>query len=223
LISWVLMPLFARAAAVSEAELCSMVRRSLELVLVLAIPVALLMGLGAEVWIGIVFGPAFAPAAMALRVLSSVFLLMYISIIFWCALTMMNRTWGLTAVFIGGLVVNPSLNFAFISPAIARFGGGGGGAACAMATLGTEVAVVAPMLYMLGRRVIDRRLVRVTATCLAICVAVVAIDRLSITTLGRARLILDGALYVVLVLAGRAVTIRDLKGWMRLARHKSEA
>src|SRR6185503_11222380 len=70
LISWVLTPLFARAAAASEAELCLMVRRSLDFILTVAIPVSLMMIVGADVWIKLLFGAKFAPAASALRVLA---------------------------------------------------------------------------------------------------------------------------------------------------------
>jgi O-antigen/teichoic acid export membrane protein len=223
LISWVLMPLFARAAAVSDEELCSMVRRSLELVLVLAIPVGLLMALGAPLWIRVVFGPAFAPAVLALQVLSGVFIFMYLSIIFWCALTMLNRAWGLTAIFVGGLIVNPTLNLLLISPGLARYGNGGGGAACALATLGTEIAVVGPMFFMLGRRAVDRRLIRVTATCLAVAALIIIVDRMVAFRLGNARIVLDGAIYVVAVFAARAVTVSDLMGWVRMAKDRGGA
>src|SRR5690606_33261472 len=56
LIAWVFMPLFARAYHRSEDEFLGMLRRALEGVLVVAIPVTLLIGLGAEFWIAIAFG-----------------------------------------------------------------------------------------------------------------------------------------------------------------------
>jgi O-antigen/teichoic acid export membrane protein len=222
LISWVLMPLFARAAEVSEEELCSLVRRSLELILVLAIPLALAMALGAPLWISIAFGSKFAPAALALRLQAGVFVLMYVSIITWCALTMLNRAWGMTVIFVGGLVVNPTLNLLLIGPGLAHYGPGGGGAACALATFGTEVGVVGPMLVMLGRRAVDARLLRVTATCLAVCAVIVALDHVLSAHMGYVRLIPEGLLYVVLVLVFRAITIEDLAGWVRIAKRRVE-
>lgn len=222
LISWVLMPLFARAAEVSEEELCSLVRRSLELILVLAIPLALAMALGAPLWISVAFGAKFAPATLALSFQSGVFVLMYVSIITWCALTMLKKTWSLTMVFVGGLVVNPTLNLLLINYGLKHWGPGGGGAACALACFGTEVGVVAPMLIMLGRRIVDARLLRVTATCLGVSAIIVGVDRLLGRHLGYERLIPEGLLYVVLVFVFRAITIDDLAGWVRIAKHRVE-
>jgi len=217
LISWVMMPLFARAAAQSADELCSMVRRALELILTLTIPVALMMALGSELWIDVVFGEAFAPSALALRVLAPVFVVMYISIVCWCALTMLNRTWTLAAIFASGILVSPVLNLLLIGPALQHLGNGGGGAACATATLGTELCVVTPMLLMMGRRLADRRLLGMLGKTLLGVLLVVVFDALVRESLGALRLPLDLALYCGFVLATRAVNVKELVAWVRLS------
>ncbi len=217
LISWVMMPLFARAAAVSEDELCSMVRRATELILALTIPLALIMAVGADVWIGLVFGQAFAPSALALRLLAPVFVVMYISIVCWCALTMMNRTWTLTVIFASGILISPALNLLLIGPGLSHFGRGGGGAACATATLGTELCVVTPMLLMMGRRLADRRLLSMLGKSLAGVVLVVLVDRLLAPWLGAWRIVPDVLLYVAFVLVTRAVVVTELVNWTRMA------
>ncbi len=219
LISWVMMPLFARAAAVSDDELCSMVRRALELILTLTIPVALLMALGADLWIRLVFGAAFAPSALALRVLAPVFVVMYISIVCWCALTMLNRTWRLAAIFASGIVVSPVLNLLLIGPGMALLGKGGGGAACAAATLGTELCVVTPMLLMMGRRLADARLVGMLVKTMLGVLMVLIFDSLTKHTLGVARLPLDIGLYACFVLFTRAVNVSELVAWTTMAWH----
>lgn len=226
LISWVMMPLFARAAAVSENELCSMVRRALELILTLTIPVALMMAVGSELWIAVVFGDEFAPSAMALRVLAPVFVVMYVSIVCWCALTMLNRTWTITAIFASGIVVSPALNLLLIGPGMELLGQGGGGAACATAMLGTELWVVTPMLLMMGRRLADARLLGMLGKSLAGVGLVVLFDALTREHLGALRLPLDAALYLGFVLATRAVNVRELVEWTQMAlrsRHEPQA
>jgi O-antigen/teichoic acid export membrane protein len=217
LISWVMMPLFARAAAQSQDELCSMVRRAMELILVLTIPIALAMAVGAEVWIGVVFGAEFAPSVTALSILAPVFVIMYISIVCWCALTMMNMTWKLAFVFASGIVVAPLLNYLMIRPGLALLGNGGGGAACAAATLGTELCVVTPMLIMLGRKMMDTRLLTIIAKTMAGVALVVVLDALLKPHLGPWRLLPDAAAYVAFVLLTRAVDVRELKEWIQIA------
>jgi O-antigen/teichoic acid export membrane protein len=217
LISWVMMPLFARAAAVSESELVSMVRRALELILTLTIPVALIMALGAELWIGIVFGAEFAPSALALRVLAPVFVVMYVSIVCWCALTMLNRTWALTAIFASGIVVSPLLNTLLIERGMAAFGPGGGGAACATAMLGTELWVVTPMLLMMGRRVADTRLLKMLGKSALGVALTVTFDVITRPHLGLLRLPLDAVLYAAFVLGTRAVNVAEIVEWTKMA------
>src|SRR4029079_11075896 len=56
LITWVMVPLFARAAAVSHDELTALARRSAELILTGVIPLALMMAAGSDVWIRIAVG-----------------------------------------------------------------------------------------------------------------------------------------------------------------------
>jgi O-antigen/teichoic acid export membrane protein len=217
LISWVMMPLFARAAAVSEEELCSIVRRALELILTLTIPVALMMALGSHVWVTLLFGDAFAPASKALAILAPVFVAMYVSVLYWCALAMLNRTWTLTAIFATGIVVSPVLNLLLIGPGLRWFGPGGGGAACAFATLGTELCVLTPMLFMMGRRMLDPRLLGMLGKTLAAVAATVLLDSVLKDHLGPVRLVLDAAFYVGFVLATRAVDVREMIEWTRMA------
>jgi O-antigen/teichoic acid export membrane protein len=226
LISWVLIPLFARAAAASAAELSLMVRRSLEFILTMTIPVSLMMCVGADIWIKILFGANFAPAAMALRVLAVANLMMYVSIVCAYALAVSNLPWRMSAVFASGMLVNPVCNLLLIKPCLA-LGLGGGGAACATATLVTEIGVVTSLLTMLGRRVLNARLVSRAVKNLAVAGGVVALDALVLRPWGWVRLPLEAAIYLVLVLAIKAVDIRELASSIRMViqqrRNKSSA
>jgi O-antigen/teichoic acid export membrane protein len=209
LIGWVLMPMFARAAARSRAELDEQVRRALELILSVAIPAGLMIHLGADVWVHLMFGAAFAPAAKALRVLAPMFVIMYVGIIYSIALVMLERAWALVVIALGGLAVNVVLNMILIRFSMRVFGAGGGGMGCSIAMLSTEVFVTSAMLALLGRGGFDRRSVVSIAKSLASCAAVLVVDHFA-RPLGYGRLALDAALYAALVLGTGAVRIREV-------------
>jgi O-antigen/teichoic acid export membrane protein len=217
LISWVLIPLFARAAKASEDELCSIVRRSLEFILTLTIPVALIMVADADILIRLAFGSAFAPATLAMRLLGVAHLLMYVSIVCAYALAVLKITWPMSFVFVSGMFVNPTCNLLLIRPSLAYGGPGGGGAACASATLITEIGIVIALLSLLGKRAVDRQLgvhVFKQAGC-----AVVAglIDYFALRQLGPVRMVLTGIIYVALVLVTKAADVNGMITWVRTA------
>lgn len=208
LIQWVLMPAFARAAARSHDELFTRLRSSAGLILGLAIPAALMVFLGADLCVQLVFGAAFAPAALALRILSATFVVTYVALIYAISLLMIERPWTLTAISVVGLGVNVGLNLLLVPPSLRYFGEGGGGAGCALAMLGTEVFVTSAMIATVGRRAFDRRNLGMIARSLAACALTVVVDRLT-RPLGWARLLLDGAVYAVVVVATGAVNLRE--------------
>jgi O-antigen/teichoic acid export membrane protein len=209
LIGWVLTPMYARAASRSSEELFGQIRRSMELILTVAIPASLMINLGAEVWIWIIFGAKFLPAAPALRVLATMFVLTYVAIVYSQALIMQERAWALANISIAGLVVNVGLNLLLIRYAMANFGPGGGGTGCALAMLGTEIFVTTCMLILVGKGAFDRRSVLAIAKSLAAYLVVSLVHTL-LASLGPARLVLDAALYLAIVLATGAVRPREM-------------
>jgi len=194
-----------------------MARRSLEFILTLIIPVSLMLVVGADVWIHIVFGPAFLQAEAALRILAVAHLLMYVSLVCAYALAVLNFTWRMSAVFVSGMVINPVCNAFLIKPALALEGAGGGGAACATATLLTEIVIVGALLGLLGRRTFDAELIVRVSKSLAAAIAVAALDTFLLKPLGPARLLLDAAIYVTLVLVTGATDVRGMVNWTRMA------
>jgi O-antigen/teichoic acid export membrane protein len=174
------------------------------------------MCVGADVWVHILFGPNFAPAALALRVLAVANLLMYVSIVCAYALAVSNQPWRMTAVFAGGMLVNPACNFLLIRPSLS-FGLGGGGAACATATLVTEVGVVVPLMAMLGRRVLGARLVVRALKNFAVAGGVIVLDSYWLRPWGWKRLPLEAVIYCALVLLIGAVNLRELVDSLKMA------
>jgi O-antigen/teichoic acid export membrane protein len=144
-----------------------------------------------------------------LRVLALMFVLTYVAMIYANALVMLERPWILTSISIAGLVVNVTLNLLLIRYSMDRFGLGGGGTGCALAMLGTEIFVTGSMVAFLGRRAFDRRGTIAIAKSLAACAVVWVIHR-SLASIGPLRLIVDGAVYLLLVLATGALRLRDM-------------
>lgn len=216
LIGSVVLPLFSRVAARSRAELDNVMRRSLEVILMIAIPASLALGLGADVWVRIVGGPDYAPAALALRVLAPVFVLTYVAMICADCLYVEGKSWRVTWVCLGGLAVNVTLNATLIRPMLAALGPGGAGVGAAVATIGTEVFTCCLFTLAIGRRVLDRRLVSTVARLAAVCAAVIVLHRLC-AFLGPARLALDAAAYAGLALLTGAVRVGEIREFVSSA------
>src|SRR5690606_34225969 len=109
LIPWVFMPLFARAYHRSEEEFLRLLRRAVEGLLVVAIPITLMIGVGADFWIYIAFGESFANSTLPLVILAPIFVATYLAMLLSTALIITNRAWQLTSVSIAGICVQPIL------------------------------------------------------------------------------------------------------------------
>jgi O-antigen/teichoic acid export membrane protein len=224
LIGWVLMPMFARAAARSREELYLQVSRSMELILTVAIPASLMVNLGADLWIRLFFGAEYLPAATALRVQAVMFVLTYVAIVYAITMIMLERQWAFTWISVGGLVVNVALNLTLVRFSVRALGVGGGGAGCAVAMLGTEIFVVTCMVIATRGGAVTRSNILFVAKCL-VAYGAVAIAHVLMSGLGHVRLVVDAALYVSLVVAMGAVRPRELVKNARLAlqRPRSDA
>lgn len=225
IIGWVAMPLLSRALARGREEYERLRCRILELVLIVAIPTSLAIGLGADVWLRIISGPRFDEAALALRILSPIFVLIYVSIISAISLILEGRAWTVTIISMVGMVVNPLLNLAVIRPALELFGPGGAGAGAAGVQFLTEGTVAVVMFTIIGRRAFDARTVRMLWRTLVAVALVIGLDRLVATSTslhGFLRLVLDGAAYAALVVALRAVDVQETFRFAKAAFKKQE-
>jgi len=152
-----------------------------------------------------------------LRVLAIVTLLTYVSIVAAYALAVLNFTWRMSLTFLGAMLLNPTCNFLLIRHMLTKLGPGGGGAACATASLITEVAILISLLTALGPRTVDRRLMVSATKSIVAAAAIVTIDHILLRPMGPVRLAVDAGVYVVLILASGAFDFRGLLGLARSA------
>lgn len=222
MVAGVVAPLFARTLAKSLDEYGQVLRRTLELVLTLAFPASLAILVGADFWTRLLLGHQYAASAWALSILGPSFLLTYVAVIVATALNLSGGEWTVTVTSLLSLVLNPALVLALVSLS-PSWGVGGGGAACAMAAIATETVVLVAMFWRIGHLALDARLVkRVVKTTLA-CAAVYAVDRLLLSPLGYARLLVDAALYAGLVLGSGAVSVKETLGFVKALKARRAA
>ena len=204
LLGWVLLPLTARAESRSSDELTTLTRRAMMLVLTVAVPITLMLGLSADVIVSTLFGSAFTPATLSLRVLAPTFVLTYVGIVSSGALIGQGRSWTVTVILLSGLVLSPLMNWLLIPRTLAALGAGGAGVGAGIALNVTEAFNATALTIALGNRAFDRR-ARLTLVKMALaCVIVVAVDRLALSGYGASRLVADALLYTALVTLWKA-------------------
>ncbi len=227
LLAGVMMPLLARAREADLVEYNRLIKRSLELVLTVAVPMSVALGIGADVLISLMVGDAYAPATLSLRLLSPVYLFIYVSIISAVVLQLEDKAWTLAVMSLIGLVVNIAANLVLIGPAIDRYGASFGGAACALVQILTEAGIAIAMVAMMGRRSIDGRTVRMLLKTVVVCVAVVVLDqtlRQRVPSLpGLLRMVVNGAVYLTGVIVTGAVNPREMLAFAKQAFRRKSA
>ncbi len=219
-IGWVLMPFYARALHRSAEEMERALARSVELILAIAVPGSLLIVLGADLWIRIMFGAAFAPASTPLRIMSPVFVLTYVATVNAIGLILLGRGWTVTKVSLMGVVLAPTLALVLIPFGASHLGGplhlGGAGAGAALANLATESCVTIAMTTLIRFKTFDRTGLVLLGRTAVVCALVIAIH-ISLSSLGHVRLIADALAYVALAIALRAVRWREMLDFARTA------
>ncbi|MBS1152531.1 MAG: polysaccharide biosynthesis protein, partial [Myxococcaceae bacterium] len=227
LLAGVMMPLLARAKDADPIEYSRLIKRSLELVLTVAIPISLAIGIGSDVLIKVMIGDAYAPATLALRLLSPVYLFIYVSIISAVVLQLEDRAWTLAVMSGVGLVVNMVANLVLIGPAIDRYGASFGGATCALVQIVTEAGVAITMVAMMGRRSLDGRTVKMLLKTALVCAGVIALDltlRQRLPQLpGLLRMVINGLAYLTGVVVFGAVSPTEMLAFARQAFRRKRA
>lgn len=218
LLAWVLIPLLARAEARSDDGLAQLTQRTMSMVLAVAIPITLVLALGADIIVHILFGAAFEPSTLSLRVMAPVFVFTYIAIVASSTLIGQGRGWVATSVLSIGIVLSPVLNWLLIPRGLALFGPGGAGVGAAAALNMTEAAIAFSMTLLLRNPVLDRSGRIMLLKTFIICALVIAMDRLVLQAFGIPRVVADVVVYVLLVVVWKAADYQALLSLMRRAR-----
>ncbi len=223
IMSGVLIPMMSRAKARNEEDFYRILRRGLEAVIVVSLPLTLILGLGAEYWIHITIRDKFLPAADSLRWLAPTFVFAYANVLLWLALMILDRSWTITIVSIAGLVLLPIL-IVIAVPLFAPIGPGGAGMGVAIALSTRELVVLVVFLAFLGQKALDRRGLASAVKSLAICVVVATADHFFAHALvPPLRLAADAALYAALALVFGLIALSDLKAVLKMLKDRKNA
>ncbi|MCL2777906.1 MAG: oligosaccharide flippase family protein [Polyangiaceae bacterium] len=223
IMSGVLIPMMSRAKARSTDEFYKILRRGFEGVFVISLPLTLLLALGAEFWIHITIKDAFLPSTGSLIWLAPTFVFAYANVLLWLALMILDRSWTIMFVSIGGLILLPVFIMIAV-PITSPLGPGGAGMGVAMALSLRELVVILVFLGFLRSRALDRRGAMSTLKSLGICVIVSIIDA-QIRHVGMhpaLRLSVDVLLYGALAIAMGIVRLRDVKAVMKLVKNRKQ-
>lgn len=209
IIGWILLPLSSRVGERSREEMLHVFRRAMDALLAIAFPIALTLGLGADVITRLAFGEAFEPAARSLRLLAPAFVLTYITMLEASVLVRIDRGWVLTAIVLSTMVISPLLNVWLIPLGLSMYGAGGAGVGSSVAQLITEGYSVIAMTIVLRGHVFDRtttvHLVKTT-----VAAGVVSGAHVVMAPLHGWRYPLDALLYLTIVIGWDAI---DLRAW----------
>ncbi len=229
LIQWVVLPMAARAAERSRNDFAELVKRSFQWVLCAGVPLSLLLGLNADILISTAL-PDFTPSIPALRILSGVIALAYVSMLGATLLIADGRSWRVVRITFLTIAIDACMNLYMIKhgwmwwgrgDGALKEGGAGVGAAISLVT--AEVIGASFMAYELRRvvrRISDAPARRAVGSMLACCVGVILVD-IAARPLGYLRPLLDLVATVgLLTLAG--VIRRDwyVMAWRRGTRRK---
>jgi O-antigen/teichoic acid export membrane protein len=209
LLSWVLVPSTARAAARSDRERDQMIAGALRLSLLVGVPLAAAVHVAAPWVVQLLFGAAYAPAAPVLRIMAPTVGLAYISTVCAIGLIQRGRTWTVAGISSAGLVVTVLLSALLIPYGARALGPSGGAQGAALATLGTEIVVTIALAALSRRAWLETRLLR-TASALAGGVAAVALTMRFAPAPGLAASVLAAAAFLAAVLAMGGVDRHDV-------------
>ncbi|HEY3775524.1 MAG TPA: polysaccharide biosynthesis C-terminal domain-containing protein [Solirubrobacteraceae bacterium] len=160
------LPRLVGAFASGHRELTKAARTPVELILAISVPIAVAVGLVADPLIHAVYGTGFAHAVPVMVILAFCVPPLYLNIILASVLLAAKRQRVWTIVMAAAAVINPLFNLVLIPLTEHRDHNGAIGAALALVL--TEVLMDAVGLFLIGRDVFDRRMVR---RCGLVCVA----------------------------------------------------
>ncbi|MBN1207845.1 MAG: oligosaccharide flippase family protein [Myxococcaceae bacterium] len=218
-LTWVMMPLLARASAHSQEEIFRISRRALEGVCAFSIPLMLAMALGAETWMTLVYGETFRPGAVVMRLQAPILVLTYVAMVAAAVLTVLGKGWWVTRTSVVTMVLNALFNLTLPRLFLERFGPMGGACASSLSLLTCEALAVLLLMSAVGRRAFDRQSITRLVKTLAVCAVVTAVH-MALADLGPVRLVVGACLYLFLIFVSGAVRLDELQGLLRMARRR---
>jgi len=218
---WVVMPLLSRAQARSKEEGIEVFRRCLEGIVVAIIPITVLISAGADILVRFAFRAAYLPAATGLSILSLVFIMTYMNMMFAMNLIVTGRGWSVTVISICSVFVSATLNLLFVPLGRHLLGEGGECAGAAASVIGSEAFVVIAMLTRFETLPLDARNLATGGKSVAIGALILILNHY-IRGLGPVRLVLEALLYVALAFVLRVVRVRELAHVVSLVRKRGE-
>jgi O-antigen/teichoic acid export membrane protein len=219
LIFWVAMPLLSRAFARSESEGMSVFRRCVDALVIAVVPISVMISAGSDVFIHFAFGDKYAPARTGLSILSLVFIMTYLDMMFGTALIIMGKGWFVTNISIGSVFVTAALMLVLVPLGRHAIGLGGECAGAAAAVVATEAFVLCAMMSRFQTFPLDGRNRSILAKSCGLGAFVLIADRF-LRGLGSPRLAVDAVVFAVVALAIRLITVDDITRLIELLRHR---
>ncbi len=213
---WVILPMASRAAARSRRELSVVMRRSMELVLVVALPLGVLLSLHADTVMRIT-GRRFLPSTNALRILALSIIITYVATIANTLLQSEGRTWVGVRAGIIVVVSDVILVSIFARWGVRHFGDGGAGTMAAISVVIAETLGTALLVFDLGPRAWDRRGINNILRMIGALIPVVIVDQVVRKFVGRSvlddvvRMGVDGVVFLVNVFLLRVINVGEMK------------
>ncbi len=160
-------PVLSRLWVHSPSEFGATVRKTLDLVLVIAVPVTIILFTLAEDIVGALFTlQSYAPAVPILRIQALSLALMFVDYLLVCALMAIGKERVWIAILVAACVLNPVLNWLLIPATDAQYANGAIGAA--LATLLAEVFIMASALRALPSATFGIESARVATRAIAL-------------------------------------------------------
>jgi len=207
-------PVLSRLWSEGPGIFATTLRKTLNVVLVISVPVAVTLFVLAQDIVSFLFTlAAFAPAVPILRIQAVTVPLVFVDYLLVCALMAIGRERTWLAIVVGACFLDPALDWVLIGAADAAYGNGGIGAA--LATMLTEVFLFACVLRALPSGVLDASSLRVAARVAVVGslqgAALVTARVAGVPWLAAA--VLAGCVYVLAVIRLRLLP-SDLVSWL---------
>lgn len=215
ILSKVYFPRLVAAHERSYRELQRAARAPIELVLVISLPVATAIIVGAGPGLSLLYGAAYAQSVPVLVILGITLIPMCLNMILGTIGVAANRQAVWNWLMVGATVFNPTANAILIPLTQHQFGNGGIGAAIAMVL--TEGLVATTAMVIFGRRILGASTVRRVARMAVACGGSGLVVHLLRSTGPVPSLLAGACALVALVLLLRAITPEEQRAILAFA------